>query len=98
MDRLERLSVRITDPEVRLFTGVFPRSKGQPSSQVLWWRPLTPRAVLIGVEEDLEALREPLVRQESGSHRASARCLVRLRADLHRLAMRKPTGECASHA
>jgi hypothetical protein len=66
MDRLERLSTRITDPEVRQFTGVFPRTKGQPSSQVLWWRPLTPRAVLIGVEEDLEALKEPIVRQESG--------------------------------
>ena len=34
-----------------MFTVVFPRTKGQPSSQVLWWRPLTPRAVLIGVEE-----------------------------------------------
>jgi hypothetical protein len=66
MDRLERLTARISDPEVRLFTGVFPRSKGQPCSQILCWRPLTPRAVLIGAEEDLEAIEGPLVRHESG--------------------------------
>ncbi len=66
MDRLERLSARVTDPLLRLFTGVFPRSKGQPSSQIVWWRPLPPRAVLIGVEEDLETISEPILRHESG--------------------------------
>jgi hypothetical protein len=48
MDRLERLSARITDPQLRLFTGVFPRSKGQPCRQILWWRPLPLQAVLFG--------------------------------------------------
>ena len=51
--------------ELRLFTGVFPRSKGQPCKQVLWWLPLPPRSVLIGVEEDLASLKGPFVRHES---------------------------------
>jgi len=65
MDRLERVSARIADPHLRLFTGVFPRSKGQPCKQVLWWLPLPPRSVLIGVEEDLASLKGPFVRHES---------------------------------
>jgi len=66
MDRLGKLSASITDPHLRLFTGVVPRSKGQPCKQILWWRPLSPRSVLIGVEEDLPPLNAPIIRHESG--------------------------------
>jgi|GEM_PF-3416296 len=66
MARLESLTDRIADPQVRLFTGVFPRLKGQPCSQILWWKPLPPRCVLIGAEEDLPGLQGPLTRHESG--------------------------------
>jgi hypothetical protein len=66
MDRLERLSARIADFHLRLFTGGFPRSKGQPCKQILWWRPLSLRCVLIGVEEDLLSLNRPFVCHESG--------------------------------
>lgn len=65
MDRLESLADRIADPQVRLFTGVFPRLKGQTCSQILWWKPLPPRCVLIGAEEDLAGLRGPLVLLQS---------------------------------
>jgi hypothetical protein len=67
MDRLERLSARISDPSLRLFTGTFPRSKGRPATQILWWRPFSPRSVLIGVEEDLPSLDGSFNRQESGN-------------------------------
>src|SRR4051812_2492946 len=66
MDRLEKLSSRITDSHIRLFTGVFPRSKGKPCKQIMWWRPLPPRSVLIGIEEDLTSLSGPIIRHESG--------------------------------
>jgi hypothetical protein len=66
MDRLERLCAVITDPQLRLFTGVFPRSKGRPSKQILWWRPFSPRSVLLGVEEDLPWLNGAIIRHESG--------------------------------
>lgn len=66
MDRLEALSDQIADRQVRLFTGVFPRLRGQPCSQILWWRPLPPRCVLIGAEEDLPGLRGQLTRHEAG--------------------------------
>lgn len=65
MDRLEIVTAQIDDPQIRLFTGVFPRLKGQPCSQILWWKPLPPGCVLIGVEEDLPGLRAPLTRHES---------------------------------
>ena len=66
MDRLERLSTRINNPQLRLFTGVFPRSKGQPCKQILWWRPFSPQSVLIGVEGDLPSLDGQIIRHESG--------------------------------
>jgi len=70
MDRLERLSARIGDPKLGLFTGTFPRSKGQPCNQILWWRPFAHRSVLIGVEEDLPSLNGPIITHESGKQPA----------------------------
>jgi hypothetical protein len=65
MRRLAALSA-LTDPRVRLFCGVFPRAKGRPRTQILWWRPISAREVLIGAEEDLDSIDEPIVRHDSG--------------------------------
>jgi hypothetical protein len=99
MDRLAKISAAMTDPHVRLFTGEFPGSKGQPSKQILWWRPLPKRAVLIGVEEDLDSIKEPIVRYESGEPPAylhDAWCdMGRISIDWPNV---EPRGEPASHA
>jgi hypothetical protein len=67
MNRLDRLSSRLNDSQLRLFTGVFPRLKGQPCNQILWWRPLPTRAVLIGVEEDLDSFDQTLDCHDTGT-------------------------------
>ena len=99
MDRLEQLSARISDPQLRLFTGVFPRSKGRPSKQILWWRPFSPQSVLIGVEEDLPSLDGRIVRHESGKppvHPHDSWCGIgRISIDWQTV---ESLGEVASHA
>jgi hypothetical protein len=65
MDRLERLQDTLPDGAI-LFTGTFPRSKGQQKKQILWMAERRDRArgvavILIGVESEINLIPDHLM-------------------------------------